>query len=75
MIASGFCGLSGLFISFLLKEKMKLPKRFNLKVVVYSLIALGFIALTFLVSPWFIIGAVAFMILNQIEIMGKKRKE
>ena len=54
---------------------MKLPKRFNLKVVVYSLIALGFIALTFLVSPWFIIGAVAFMILNQIEIMGKKQKE
>ncbi|HJX50377.1 MAG TPA: hypothetical protein VJ438_02855 [Candidatus Nanoarchaeia archaeon] len=54
---------------------MKLPKRFNLKVVIFSLIALVFVALTFLVSPWFIIGAVVFMTLNQWEIMGKKRKE
>ncbi|HJX50374.1 MAG TPA: hypothetical protein VJ438_02840 [Candidatus Nanoarchaeia archaeon] len=52
---------------------MKLPKRFNLKVVIFSLIAMGFLMLTFLVSPWFIIGAVVFMTLNQIEIMGKRK--
>ena len=52
---------------------MKLPKKFNLKVVIFSLIALGFIALTFLVNPWFIVGAVLFMTLNQREIMGKKK--
>ncbi|MDD5012622.1 MAG: hypothetical protein PHQ66_03200 [Candidatus Nanoarchaeia archaeon] len=51
---------------------MKLPKKFNLKIVIFSLIALGFIALTFLVNPWFIVGAVVFMLLNQREIMGKK---
>lgn len=51
---------------------MKLGKP-NWKVIIFSLIALGFIALTFLVSPWFMIGAVVFMTLNQIEIMGKKK--
>ena len=52
---------------------MKLPKRFNLKVVLFSLIALVFIALTFLVNPYFIVGAIVFMILNQRKIMGKKK--
>jgi len=52
------------------KEKMK--RNFNKKVVTYSLIALGFIALTFLVNPYFIIGAIIFMLINQKEIMGKK---
>ncbi|MCL5018766.1 MAG: hypothetical protein M1416_03325 [Candidatus Pacearchaeota archaeon] len=52
---------------------MKLPKNFNLKVVIFSLIALGFIALTFLVNPYFIIGAVVFMLLNQRELKGKKK--
>jgi len=42
------------------------------KIVIFSLIALGFIALTFLVNPYFIIGAVVFMLLNQREIIGKK---
>jgi len=52
---------------------MKLPKRFNLKVVLFSLIALGFIALGFLVNGYFIIGAVVFMFLGQREL-GKKKK-
>jgi hypothetical protein len=52
---------------------MKLPKKFNKKVVIFSLIALGFIALTFLVNPWFIVGAVIFMLLNQRELKKKKK--
>jgi hypothetical protein len=50
---------------------MKLPKRFNKKIVLFSLIALGFIALTFLVNPYFIVGAIIFMLINQKEIMKK----
>lgn len=60
------------YLFYSIKKKMKLPKKFNLKIVIFSLIALGFIALTFLVNPWFIVGAVVFMLLNQREIMGKK---
>jgi len=41
------------------------------KVVLYSLIALGFLALTFLVDWIFIIGAVILMYLNQKELMKK----
>jgi len=52
------------------KEKMK--RNFNKKVVTYSLIALGFIALTFLVNPYFIVGAIIFMLINQKEIMKGK---
>lgn len=44
----------------------------NKKVVIYSFIALGFVALTFLVNPYFIAGAILFMLLNQKELMGKK---
>lgn len=43
----------------------------NPKVVVYSIIALGFLVLTFLVDWIFIIGAVVLMYLNQRELMGK----
>jgi len=50
---------------------MKLP---NPKVVIFSLIAFGFIALTFLVSPYFIIGAIILMLLNQRELMKPKIK-
>ena len=50
---------------------MKLPKNFNSKVVIFSSVALGFIALTFLVNLYFIVGAVVFMILNQREL-GRK---
>jgi hypothetical protein len=42
------------------------------KVVIYSLIALGFLALTFFASYWFLIGAIILMILNQRELMKKK---
>ncbi len=51
------------------KEK---NKKVNWKVVILSLIALGFIALTFLVDWIFIIGAVIIMIINQRELMKKK---
>ena len=46
---------------------MKNPKVFWL-----SIIALGFLALTFLVNWLFIIGAVIIIILNQRELMKKK---
>lgn len=45
----------------------------NPKVVIFSIIALGFLILTFAVNWLFIIGAVILMILNQRELM-KKRK-
>ncbi len=54
---------------------MENKKQVNWKVVIFSLIALGFIALTFLVSPYFVAGAVLFMTLNQWEIMHKKRNK
>jgi len=44
----------------------------NWKIVIYSIIALGFIALTFLVDWLFIIGAVVLMYLNQRELMKKR---
>ncbi len=44
----------------------------NKKVVILSLIALGFIALTFFVDWIFIIGAVIIMIINQRELLKKK---
>lgn len=46
----------------------------SLKVVIFSILALGFLALTFLVDWIFIVGAVILMYLNQREIMGKKSK-
>ena len=52
---------------------MKSKKKINIKVVIYSIIALGFLALTFLVDWMFIIGAVVMMFLNQRELMGKKK--
>ncbi len=46
----------------------------NMKVVIYSIIALVFLALSFLVDWIFIIGAVILMILNQKELgLGKKK--
>ncbi len=52
-----------------------MKSKVNWKVVIFSLIALGFIALTFLVNPYFVAGAILFMLLNQREIMGKKKHE
>jgi len=46
----------------------------NPKVIIFSVIALGFIALTFLVDWLFIIGAIILVILNQKELMKKKNK-
>ena len=48
-----------------------MKRKFNKKVVIYSLIALGFIALTFLLNPYFIVGAIVFMLMNQKELMKK----
>jgi len=47
------------------------PNKPNWKVVIYSLIALGFLALTFLVDWIFIVGAVVMMWLNQKELRRK----
>ena len=45
------------------------PKKINKRVVIYSLIAFGFLALTFFVDWIFIIGAVLMVWLNQKELM------
>jgi hypothetical protein len=45
----------------------------NPRIVIYSIIALGFIALTFFISYWFLVGAIVLMILNQRELMRKKK--
>jgi len=45
----------------------------NLKVIIFSIIALGFLALTFFVDWIFIIGAVILVFLNQKELMKKKK--
>jgi hypothetical protein len=50
---------------------MKLPKNFNVKLVITSLIALGFIALTFFVNPYFIVGAIVFMLWGRKEMKTK----
>jgi hypothetical protein len=50
---------------------MKKKKEINLKVVIYSIMALGFIALTFFVDWIFIIGAIIMAYLNQRELNKK----
>jgi hypothetical protein len=51
--------------------KSKSKNKINVKVIIYSLIAIGFIALTFLVDWIFIVGAVVMLWLNQRELRGK----
>lgn len=51
-----------------------MKRKVNWKVVILSLIALGCIALTFLVNPYFVAGAVVCMLINQ-RLLMKKRKE
>ena len=51
---------------------MESKNKINIKVIIYSIIALGFIALTFLVDWIFIIGAVVMLWLSQGELRGKK---
>jgi hypothetical protein len=46
----------------------------NKKVVAYSLIALGFLVLTYFVDWIFIVGAVVMIYLNQKELMKKKQE-
>jgi hypothetical protein len=45
----------------------------NPRVVIFSLLALACIALTFFVSYWFLVGAIILMLLNQRELMKKKK--
>ena len=46
-------------------------KKINVRVILLSLIALGFLALTYFVDWIFIIGAVVIIYLNQRELMKK----
>jgi len=50
-------------------------KRPNIKVIVYSIIAIGFIILTFTLDWMFIIGAVVLMFLSQKELMKKGERK
>ncbi len=45
----------------------------NIRVIIYSLLALGFVALGFLVDWMFFIGAIILMALNQRELMSKNK--
>jgi len=56
------------------KTGNKQNKKINKKVVFLSIIALIFVALTFLISWVFIIGAIIITIINQRELLGKKQK-
>jgi hypothetical protein len=47
----------------------------NLKVVIFSILGLCFIALTFLVDWVFIVGAVICMILNQKELFKENKNK
>jgi len=51
---------------------MKKFKIKNPRVVIFSLLALACIVLTFTVSYWFLAGAVVLMLLNQKELMKNK---
>jgi len=55
-----------------MKPKSKIKTRINKKVVSYSLIAILFLVLTYLVDWIFIIGALIMVFLNQKELMRKK---
>jgi hypothetical protein len=57
------------------KKESRKDRKINWNVVIYSIIALGFIALTFLVDWMFIIGAVVMIWLNQRELMGKRKEQ
>jgi hypothetical protein len=50
-----------------------MKRKINVKIVLFSVIALAFIALTFFVNPYFIIGALVLMLLNQAEINRMKK--
>ncbi len=52
-----------------------MKRKVNWLVVILSLIALACIALTFLVNPYFVAGAVVCMLINQWELTGKHKKK
>ena len=55
------------------RNKIKMSKKKpNIKVIIYSILALGFLVLTFLVDWIFIIGVVILIYLNKKELIGKK---
>jgi len=49
-----------------------MKRKTNWKVVIYSVLAMGFLVLTFTVDWLYIIGAVVLVVLNQRELFGKK---
>ncbi len=63
------------YLKKLKKRKTRKMKKINLnlKVVIFSIIALGFLVLTFTVNWIFIIGAVVLMILNQKELIKRDK--
>jgi hypothetical protein len=46
----------------------------NVKVLLLSILGILFIVLAFVVSPWFMAGAVVIMLINQRELMKKSPK-
>jgi 1,4-dihydroxy-2-naphthoate octaprenyltransferase len=53
-------------------RQTKAKNQVNVRVIIYSLLALGFVAVSFLVDWLFLIGALILVVLNQRELMGKK---
>jgi len=51
---------------------MKSSKKINWKIIIYSLVGLGFLALTYLLDWIFIVGAVIMIWLNHREMNGKR---
>jgi len=51
------------------KKREERANKPNVKVIVYSILALGFLALGFFVDWLFIIGAIVLVALNQRELM------
>jgi hypothetical protein len=51
-----------------MKQKPRPKSHLNPRIIIYSIIAFGFLALTFLVDWIFIIGAVIMIWLNQREL-------
>jgi preprotein translocase subunit SecF len=47
----------------------------NLRVLLLSILGILFIVLAFVVSPWFMAGAVIVMLINQRELMKKPSKK
>jgi hypothetical protein len=51
--------------------KTKTKRKPNIRVIIYSLLALGFLYLTYTVDWMFIAGAAILLYLNQRELMKK----